>query len=112
MTGLFLPVLFGALLLPALAQAQPGAPPSASPAREGNIWDFTAHQPTAGDVQAQEKNAAIAPSEAQVRRNQDQLDAEGRQLLEQAARDRKAAPGTDVYGVAPGGVVPISPAPH
>ena len=112
MTGTFLPVLFGALLLPALAQAQAGTPTSAPSAREGNIWDFTAHQPTAGDVQAQEKNAGVAPSQAQVRRNQDQLDAEGRLLLEQAARDRHAAPGTDVYGVAPGGVVPISPGQH
>jgi hypothetical protein len=104
MTRSFLPVLLGAVLLPALAQAQA--------LREGNIWDFKDHQPTAGEVQSQEKSAGVGPSQGQARHQQDELDVEGRQLLERAARGRQALPGnTDIYGVQPGGVVPISPAP-
>ncbi|HEX3348879.1 MAG TPA: hypothetical protein VHS58_12340 [Acetobacteraceae bacterium] len=90
------------LVAPAAAMAQ---------ARNGNVYDGTAHEPNPGVVHRAEKSAGIAPSQQTVQSDDQELQAIGRQLTNQANQDAQAAPraGENVYGVAPGGVVPITP---
>ncbi len=90
-----------AAFAPALAFAQ---------ARNGNVYDGTAHQPTAG-VATEEKNAGVAPP-PQVQANENRtLGTLDNELLTKAHQDAKSAPSVgNVYGTQSGGVVQISPA--
>ena len=86
---------FGWVVAAALAVAPLAG--QAQPARNANVYNGTAHQPTGGDGSVsgkavQDLNAMNAP-------------------LQQKAQQSAGAPevGTNVYGVQPGGVVQITP---
>jgi hypothetical protein len=55
------------------------------PTREGNIWGWTDHQPTMGQVQQQEKAAGVAPPPSQRDSDAATIDQLYRQLLHQSA---------------------------
>ncbi len=76
-------------MLPMAAMAQP--------ARNANIYDGTAHQPTRGD-------GSVSGPAAQELQN---LNGPLQQKAQQDANTPEA--GRNVYGVEPGGVVPITP---
>ncbi|CAH2598601.1 conserved exported protein of unknown function [Rhodovastum atsumiense] len=96
---------FATLLLPAVATGQP--------ARNGNVWDGTAHQPGATGVEDSQRRAGVAPSDAQARQEEQDLDRIGRQLNDRAAQDAAAVPESksNAYGVRPGGEIPITQPP-
>jgi len=50
-------------------------------ARNANIWDGRAHQPTRTQVRRSERMAGVRPSGAQVRRVNQELQRLGRELL-------------------------------
>ncbi len=54
------------LAMPLLAAAPAAAEPVP---RNGNIWDYKAHQPTRAGVRRRERQAGVAASPAQARRN-------------------------------------------
>lgn len=83
-------VYVAAILMPPMAAM-------AQPARNGNIYDGIAHQPTRGE-------SSVSGQSAQELQN---LNA----LLQQKAQQGAPPPasGSNVYGVQPGGVVPITP---
>lgn len=95
--------LAAAILVPAVAVAQ---------ARNGNVYDGTAHQPTAG-VQQNERAAGVAPSQQTIQNQNADLDSMGRKLLNDARQNAHADPSAarNVYGVQPGGVVDTRPKP-
>jgi len=90
------------LALPAAAFAQ---------ARNGNVYDGLAHEPAAGPVRQDEQAAGVAPSQGTANAENRELENLDQQLTNQAAQDRRALPGgnANIYGVQPGGVVPITP---
>jgi hypothetical protein len=90
-------------LAPTIAAAQTARN---GPARNGNVWDGKAHQPTAADVTGRERQSGIAPPDPHARAQQEDLDRMGRQLTDRAA---KVAPVP--HTVQPGGVVPAPPSP-
>jgi hypothetical protein len=67
---------------PAPSQAKTLAKTEA-PAREGNIWDWRAHQPTEGQVEQQEKAAGVAPTPSEKATEAATLDDIYRQLVHQ-----------------------------
>lgn len=67
----------GALILGAAAPALANGPPS----REGNIWDWRAHQPQQGAVSAKEHAAGIAQAPQARDRTMQELDRLNRELL-------------------------------
>ena len=92
----------GLLAVPAAAFAQ---------ARNGNVYDGTAHEPVPGTVRQDERAAGIAPSQQTLQSWDQTLGAIDRQLTQQTQQDTAPAPsaGKNVYGVGPNGVVPITP---
>ena len=56
------------------------------PTREGNIWNWTAHQPTESQVQQEEKAAGLTPKPSQRARDAATVDRLYRQLMSQPAR--------------------------
>lgn len=94
-------VAAGMLALPVAAHAQ---------ARNGNVYDGTAHQPTAA-VHSEERAAGVAPSNQREQAENHDLGAINNQLLQRANQDAKAVPSStnNVYGVQPGGVVTSTP---
>ena len=68
-----------------LIAATPAFAQDAAPARNANVYDGTAHQPTAGGVQAQERAAGVAPAQGQ------QLDNTVEQLNAQVQNNAKDA---------------------
>ena len=96
----FLPALL-LLSLPAVAQAQP--------ARIGNIYNGTAHQPNA-DVQNDEAAAGVRQSPSAEKAENEKLDAIGKQLLEKSRRDAARQPAySNLYHSNPPGVVQTAP---
>ena len=73
-------LVFALLGAPAAAFAQSGVP-----TREGNIWGWTDHQPTMGQVQQQEHAAGIAPTPTQREKDAAAVDQLYRQLMHQPA---------------------------
>jgi hypothetical protein len=63
---------------PAVALAQA---PGQVPAREGNTWDGTDHQPTEAQVQREEKAAGVAPTPSQKDSSAATVNQLDRQLL-------------------------------
>ena len=69
-----------------LAAPEAGFAQSQAPAREGNIWGWSDHQPTMAQVQQQEKAAGIAPSPSRRDSNAAAVDQLYRQLMHQPRR--------------------------
>lgn len=86
-----------------------GATAQAQPARIGNVWNGEAHQPSAGPEQNREGQAGVAPDDQTARRQQDDLDRMGRQLMDRAGADAKASGTTNTYGVDSGNATPATP---
>ena len=61
---------------PAVAESVP---------RNGNIWDYKAHQPTRAGVRRHERRAGVAASPAQARRNAGEVQQLDQQLLREEA---------------------------
>ena len=101
MTLLNRPLAVLVVAMPIAAHAQ---------ARNGNVYDGTAHQPSAGVV-GQEQRAGVAPAPAQADAENHDLSRMNTALLQKAQHDAQQAPaGADnPYGVQPGGAVKISP---
>lgn len=75
-----------------VAAATPAVAQDAAPARNANVYDGTAHQPSAGGVQSQEKAAGVAPAPAQQRQLDDSVEQLGAQVQGNASdAGRKAA---------------------
>jgi hypothetical protein len=72
-----------AVFVPAIGAAQP--------ARIGNIWNGLPHQPTESEVLNAERAAGVAPTDAQARHQQQELDRMSRNLLRRAAGDASTA---------------------
>ncbi len=84
-------MLFAAALM-TLGAASASAQQSGGPAQNGNVYDGTAHEPSAGAVQAQEKNAGVAPPPAQQQKLNNDVEALGHAAQQNAAgADAKAA---------------------
>jgi hypothetical protein len=76
-----------ALAFALLAAPEAGFAQSRAPAREGNIWGWSDHQPTMAQVRQQEKAVGIAPTPSRrdsIAAAEDQLN---RRLLRQAGGD-------------------------
>ncbi len=63
----------------------------AQPARNGNVWDGRAHQPSAG-VNGSEAAAGVAPSDNTVQRQDRDLDTMGQKLIDKAQQGAASAP--------------------
>ena len=63
------------------------APASAQPARNGDIYDGTAHQPTQGAVVRREDKAGVEPPPAVRQENRQTVDEISKQLLHDEAVD-------------------------
>jgi hypothetical protein len=79
--GLARSLLLAALpaLLPLALHAQNAETP---PARNGNIWDSIPHQPRETEVAPEERALGVAPSIAQEKALNEELDTIGKRLLE------------------------------
>jgi hypothetical protein len=109
MTQPYTYLLLAALALPATVSLP--IPAQAQPARIGNVWGGEAHEPIPGEVHGRERDAGVALSDQQAQEQQDELDRLGKQLSDQAAQDANAAGASNPFGIEPGGVVPVAPAP-
>jgi hypothetical protein len=72
---------FALLTAQAPAYAQSEVPLGNVPVRNGNVWDWRAHQPTEAGVSRKEKAAGIAPTPAQSRSNSTAVEELYQQLL-------------------------------
>lgn len=77
---LALPLALGLVPLPGYAQSQLVAP------REGNIWNWKAHQPTRGGTRGREEAAGVALPPQQSGRETREVERLDRQLLSQPNR--------------------------
>ena len=82
-------VLVRLLAMAALAVSFFAIAPAAAESvpRNGNIWDYKAHQPTRAEVRQRERRAGVAASPAQARRNAGEV-----QQLDQHLLREEAAP--------------------
>lgn len=86
--------LVGAAVLVSPTLYAQGTAPSAHdapPARNANVYNGRAHQPTAG-VQGNEAAAGVATSDQQATQENHELDQIGRQLTDKANKDAATAP--------------------
>lgn len=83
--------MFLAVALIILGAAPALAQQSGGPAQNGNVYDGTAHEPNAGVVHTQEKNAGIAPPPAQQQRLNNDVEALGHAAEQNAAGARAKA---------------------
>jgi hypothetical protein len=79
-------------------------------ARNGNVYDGTAHQPTAG-VHTEEQHAGVALPQGRVQAENRDLGQINNELMQRAHHDAQQNPLSthNVYGVQPGGVVQSTP---
>jgi hypothetical protein len=75
--------VLAAVLLAAPAAAVAQAP---APAREGDIWDWRDHQPTAAQVQQKAKAAGVAPTQSQRNSTTATVDHLYQQLMDGSVR--------------------------
>jgi hypothetical protein len=70
----------------AVSAASPAAfAQSSTPTHEGNIWDWSDHQPTQAQTMQNEKSAGVAPSQSQSDANAAAEQQLYRQLLHRSA---------------------------
>jgi hypothetical protein len=89
------------LILPTVAWAQA--------AREGSIYNGQNHEPSAPGVRSGEAAAGVAPSQQQQRREDQDVEAIDRKLLENVKKSPQQPGSGDNAAVKPGGVVKITP---
>ncbi len=80
-----------AMLLSPAIHAQGAAPTDAPPARNANVYNGRAHQPTAG-VQGNEAAAGVAPSGQRAAQENRTLNQIGDKLIDKANKDAATAP--------------------
>lgn len=92
------PLATALALLGGSAVAQDVPPPPAPPARNGNVFDSTAHEPNAGATTAQERASGVAPTQQQQQSESNQVEQLDRQIEQRAQQPTGAAAGCSSDG--------------